>query len=76
MGEVHADGRIWSRALWDVRNAIGNIRADTVVLEGQFDFDCTTMTQLANRTVAAAQSLYGAGVTNTVRAQFEARGIL
>lgn len=36
-GAVHADGRIWSRALWDIRNALGNVRADTVILEGQFD---------------------------------------
>ena len=76
VGAVHADGRIWSRALWDIRNAIGNVRADTVILEGQFDFGGTTMTDLAGRIVAAAQQLYGNGVANQVRAQFEARGIL
>jgi zinc metalloprotease ZmpB len=76
VGQVHADGRIWSRALWDIRNALGNVRADTVILEGQFNFDGTTMTQLAERTVAAAQSIYGTAAANTVRAQFVARGIL
>jgi hypothetical protein len=76
VGRVHADGRIWSRALWDIRNAIGNVRADTVILEGQFDFPGTTMTDLANRTVAAARRLYGNATANVVRAQFEARGIL
>ncbi len=76
VGQVHADGRIWSRALWDIRNALGNVRADTVILEGQFNFDGTTMTQLATRTVAAADRLYGPAVANTVRAQFQARGIL
>jgi zinc metalloprotease ZmpB len=76
VGRVHADGRIWSRALWDIRNALGNVRADTVILEGQFDFDGTTMTDLAGRTVAAARRIYNNGVANTVRAQFEARGIL
>jgi zinc metalloprotease ZmpB len=76
VGEVHADGRIWSRALWDIRNAIGNERADTVILEGQFDFGGTTMTQLATATVAAANRLYNAATANTVRAQFQARGIL
>ena len=75
-GEVHADGRIWSRALWDIRNAIGNVKADTVILEGQFDFPGTTMTELANRTVAAARQLFGNATANTVRAQFVARGIL
>jgi len=76
VGEVHADGRIWSRALWDIRNAIGNVRADTTILEGQFDFPGTTMTDLANRTVAAAQRLYGNATANSVRAAFVARGIL
>jgi hypothetical protein len=76
VGRVHADGRIWSRALWDIRNAIGHVRADTVILEGQFDFEATTMTELARRTVAAAQRIYGNSVANTVRAQFQARGIL
>ena len=34
------------------------------------------MTELANRTVAAAQRLYGNCTANQVRAQFVARGIL
>ena len=76
VGEVHADGRIWSRALWDIRNAVGNVKADTVILEGQFDFPGTTMTELATRTVAAAQRLYGNATANQVRAQFVVRGIL
>jgi hypothetical protein len=76
VGQVHADGRIWSRALWDIRNAIGNVRGDTVILEGQFDFPGTTMTELANRTIAAARRLYGNATANTVRAQFVARGIV
>ena len=76
VGLVHADGRIWSRALWDIRNAVGHVKADTVILEGQFDFPGTTMTELATRTVAAAQRLYGNGTANQVRAQFVARGIL
>ena len=73
VGEVHADGRIWSRALWDIRNAIGNVRADTTILEGQFDFSGTTMTDLAKLTVAAAQRLYGNATASSVRAAFMAR---
>jgi hypothetical protein len=76
VGRVHADGRIWSRALWDIRNAVGNVKADTVILEGQFDFPGTTMTALAESTVAAAQRLYGNTTARQVRAQFVARGIL
>src|SRR3954447_17772873 len=58
-GEVHHDGQIWSRALWDIRQGLGNVRADTIILQGSFDFPGTTMTDLAQRTVAAAQQLYG-----------------
>jgi zinc metalloprotease ZmpB len=75
-GEVHHDGQIWSRALWDIRQALGHVRADTLILQGSFDFPGTTMPDLANRTVAAAQQLYGAGVANTVRQAFVSRGIL
>jgi Zn-dependent metalloprotease len=75
-GEVHHDGQIWSRALWDIRGAIGNVKAETVILEGQFDFPGTTMTDLANRTIAAAQRLYGNATANKVRAAFAARGIV
>jgi hypothetical protein len=76
VGQVHADGRIWSRTLWDIRNAIGNVRADTVILEGQFNFPGTNMPELARRTVAAAQTIYGTAVANQVRGAFEDRGIL
>jgi zinc metalloprotease ZmpB len=76
VGEVHADGRIWSHALWDIRNALGNVRADTIILQGQFDFPGTDMPDLARRTVAAADDLYGPAVADTVEAQFVARGIL
>jgi zinc metalloprotease ZmpB len=75
-GEVHDDGRIWSRALWDIHQSLGNIRADTIILQAQFDFPGTTMTDLATRTVATAQSFYGSAVARKVRAAFQARGIL
>ena len=76
-GEVHHDGQIWSRALWDIRNVLGNVRADTLILEAQFDFvPDTSMPAAALVTVNAAQRLYGNKVANTVRAAFQARGIL
>ena len=75
-GEVHHDGEIWSRALWDIRTELGHVKADTLILEGSMDFPGTTMPDLATRTVAAAQSLYGARVATKVRAAFQARGIL
>jgi hypothetical protein len=76
-GRVHHDGQIWSRALWDIRNALGNLKADTLILEAQFQFaPDTSMPAAAQATVNAAQSLYGTSVANKVRAAFQARGIL
>jgi len=75
-GEVHHDGEIWSRALWDIRRALGNVEADTIILQGSFDFPGTTMPDLASRTVAAAQQLYGSAAANAVRHAFVDRGIL
>lgn len=75
-GEVHADGRIWSRALWDIRGALGNVKADTVILQGSFDFDGSSFATLANSTVAAAQQLYGSATAAKVQKAFADRGIL
>ena len=75
-GEVHHDGQIWSHALWNIHESIGNEKADTVILMGQFDFPGTTMTALAQRIVAAAQSLYGSATAAKVTAAFHDRGIL
>ena len=66
----------WSRALWDIRQALGNVKADTIILQGSFDFPGTTMPALANRTVAAAQQLYGTAAAKAVTRAFTDRGIL
>ena len=76
-GEVHHDGKIWSRALWDIRAHLGHVQADTLILEAQFAFaPDTTMPAAALATVAAADSLYGAATADIVQAAFQARGIL
>jgi zinc metalloprotease ZmpB len=75
-GEVHHDGQIWSRALWDIRQALGHVKADTIILQGSFDFPGTDMPDLANRTVAAAQQLYGSAAAEVVHQAFADRGIL
>ncbi len=75
-GEVHHDGQIWSRALWDIRQALGHVHADTIILQGTNGYTGTTMPDLANRTVAAAQQLYGNAEAAAVRQAFVDRGIL
>lgn len=76
-GSVHRNGQIWSRALWDVRDQLGHVMADTLILEAQFSFaPDTSMPDAALDTVAAAELLYGPGAANVVRAAFQDRGIL
>ena len=76
-GRVHHDGQIWSRALWDIRNALGHVEADTIILKAQSDFaPDTMMPAAAQATVDTAQELYGTIAANKVHAAFQARGIL
>jgi hypothetical protein len=76
LGEVHDAGMIWSRALWDIRKAIGPTQADTVILNAHFGMPDPTMPELAAKTVAVAKTIYGNGVATKVKAAFTARGIL
>ncbi len=77
VGEVHADGELWSRALWDIRQGLGNVRADTVILEAHFAFASdTTFAAAAATTVDTAARLYGARAASIVRSAFTARGLL
>jgi zinc metalloprotease ZmpB len=74
-GEVHADGEIWSRALWDIRTALGPKLADTIIIRAQFGFAAdTTMRAAAAQTIATA-GLYGGSAQRAVTAAFAARGL-
>lgn len=77
IGQVHHDGQIWSRALWDIRQALGAAIADTLILESHFGFaPDTSMPAAAQVTVDTAARLYGKQVVAIVLAVFQARGIL
>jgi len=76
-GRVHHDGQIWSRALWDIRNALGHVKADTIILEAHFSFATnTSMPAAAQATVNAAEALYNHATALSVRKAFVDRGIL
>jgi hypothetical protein len=76
-GEVHADGEIWSQALWDIRGSLGATTADTIILLAQFEFaPDTSFAAAAAATVAVAQDEFGAAEATAVQTAFEARGIL
>lgn len=77
VSRVHADGEIWSRALWDIRGALGDYKADRVIINAQFGFaPDTSFAAAAQQTVNTAQQMYGGAAAQAVRAAFEARGIL
>jgi FlaG/FlaF family flagellin (archaellin) len=74
-GEVHADGEIWSRALWDIHQALGAKQADTIIILAQFGFTADiSMQDAAAKTIDTA-GLYGTKAQRAVRAAFAARGL-
>jgi hypothetical protein len=76
-GEVHFDGQIWSRALWDIRTALGDRTANRIIINAQFGFaPDTSFAAAATKTVQTAQSMYGTRAANTVTKAFHDRGIL
>lgn len=75
-GEVHHDGQIWSRALWDMWNALGKHDSDTLVLQAHFSLvPSATFRDGAMAIIAADRSLYGGRHVNTLRRIFADRGI-
>ncbi|MEU3396018.1 M4 family metallopeptidase [Streptomyces filamentosus] len=75
-GEVHADGEIWSRALFDIRGALGARTADRIIVNAQFGFAPDTSFEAAARTTAeTARRMYGAAAEAAVRDAFRAREI-
>ena len=39
---MHFDGQIWSRALWDIRTALGDTVANRIIIDAQFAFKADT----------------------------------
>jgi hypothetical protein len=76
-GEVHHDGQLWSRALWDINKALGRNRANRVILEAQFAFcPIVLFSTAAQTTVNVARSLYGGEAAAKVAKAFRERGII
>jgi len=75
--ENHRDGEIWSRALWDIRAAIGESVANQIVLEHHFSLlPGTTMPQAALAVIAVDADLFGGAYEVALRNAFCAREIL
>ena len=67
-GRIHHDGQIWSRALYDIHNALGRETADTIILQAQFDFGVDpSFAEAAQATVDAAEAIAGNGAALKVQ---------
>lgn len=76
-GEVHDDGEIWSRALWDIHLVLGRTSADKVIIESHFGISpTTTFAAAARHTVQTARVMYGDTAAAKVRKAFVDRKIL
>jgi hypothetical protein len=77
--DSHADGEMWSRALWDINQALGRNKATTIIVEAQFWMTPReTFRQAAKATVDIAEQLYPSdvGVRTDVIQAFADRGFL
>lgn len=75
--EVHADSEIFSSALWKIRQALGAVDADRVILDAVLTLTNTSdFTIAAEATVDAADALLGPEAAATVRQAFDDRGII
>jgi subtilisin-like proprotein convertase family protein len=75
-GEVHDDGEIWSRCLWDIQNDIGNDTTVQIVLESHFSLTPQANFHLAaNAIVQADMDLYGGRHLMAIGQAFLDRGI-
>lgn len=80
-GEVHADGEIWSQALWTIRTSyiglgLGAKRADATIIDAQFRFaPDTSFSAAAKATYETALARDGAAAAAKVQQAFAARGI-
>jgi len=75
VGEVHADGEIWSRALWDIHKALGARLADTIIIRAQFGFTPDISMPAAAHVTIDTAALYGTSAQRAVQAAFAARGL-
>lgn len=75
-GEIHADGEIWSRFLWDLRGLLGADEALRVVVESHFLLSPSAgFLQGANAVLAANESLRAGADADAIRALLADRGL-
>ena len=77
VGQVHADGEIWSAALWDIRGDLGGPATDTLVLESHFGLPGgASMVDARNAIIQADANLNGGANQSILEMHFDNRGIM
>jgi Zn-dependent metalloprotease len=77
VGEVHADGEMWSASLWQIRMAVGQAVADRDILESHFLLSPTAQfADGAQALIDADQALYGGAHVDVIRSVMHARGFI
>jgi hypothetical protein len=75
--DPHVTGMIWSRALWDIHQALGRAVADRVFLEGNFLMPfAPTLPQAAQAMLQVDKTMNEGANQDVMRAAFEARGLI
>ena len=76
VNQVHADGEIWSAALWQIRSAIGAAKADKLILQHHFIVaKDAKFNAAANALVTtAANTGFTSAEVNTIRTILQNRG--
>jgi Zn-dependent metalloprotease len=76
-GEVHADGEIWSAALWAIRQSLGREKTDKIVLESHFLVpDNPTFKDGAEALLKADEMLFEGKNADVICEKMTERGIL
>jgi Zn-dependent metalloprotease len=76
-GEVHDDGEIWSACLWQLRNQLGRMVAETLIISHHVLLNrWAGFEDAANALLTADKRLFGGRNQAAVREVFVARGIL
>jgi hypothetical protein len=75
-GEVHADGEIWSAALWDIRPELGARSTDQLVVDHHFNLDCSNGITMPQAALVMIDTTADANVKGILRRKFCKHGIL
>jgi Zn-dependent metalloprotease len=78
VGEIHADGEMWSAALWQIRGALGAAKADKLVLTHHFIITTgASFNEASNALLTTASSLgFSTTEVSSIRTILKNRGFI